>query len=361
MKFISYLLVSACCITSALAQDGSVGQASDNGRTCGPECNCMRSLTPAGVTTDHIHGKGEWMASYTYMNTMQSGGQMGAGKASDNAIYEQYMMAPESMNMQMHMAMLMYGATDRLTLMAMGGYTSMNMKMNMGSMSMPGMIMPMGDMSMNTSSSGITDTRLSALYNFAGTASHRIIGSLGVDLPTGSIKTTGTTMLGDNQRLPYNMQPGSGSFGIAPDITWIKSSTTFSYGANAGASVKLNNNSLGYRVGNTYHVTAWAAHRLASFVSFSLRAEFVQMDKISGSDVTMDAPYYQVSDPTTVTANYGGKWASGYAGLNFHAMKPVLERFILLTEYGRPFYQYLNGVQTATTGVLTASLQYAIK
>ncbi len=272
-------------------------------------------------------------------------------------------MAPETMSMQMHMAMAMYGVTDRLTLMAMGGYMVNNMSMNMSSamMSMPGMsmVMPMGNMTMQTTSSGFTDTKVSALYNFSNKAVQRIIGSIGINLPTGAIKATGTTILGDAQRLPYDMQTATGSYSIMPDITYTRKYGLFYWGANAGADIKLNYNSLGYKDGNVYHATAWAGYQFLPYLCGTLRAEGVHTDMISGSDPVINVPIYQENDPTTRTANYGGTWTSAYAGLNFHLMKPVWERFRIMAEYGMPVYQNLNGTQMALKSNFLAGLQYA--
>ncbi len=331
-------------------------------------CGCSgNTQAPLGVLTDHIHDKGRFMLSYTYMNTMFHGNNIGASKASDNDVYKNYMMAPETMSMQMHMLMAMYGITDRLTVMAMGGCMVNNMKMAMdskgGYMFMNGswMYMPAGtNMGMQTMSSGFTDTKLSALYNFSNKPAQRIIGSLGISLPTGTIKASGTTVLGNSQQLAYDMQTGTGSYGLAPDLTFARKSGLFYWGANTGANINLNYNSLGYKDGNTYHATAWAGYQFLPFVSGTLRAEGVHADKISGADANMLNTVYETTDPTTQTSNYGGTWMSMYVGLNFYLMKPALQRFRLMAEYGIPVYQDLNGTQMALKSNFLVGLQYSL-
>ncbi len=373
MKFLRILLplIGGFIFTCSYAQDNE-GQGikianTENASACNGTCCCDgNSQAPLGVMTDHIHNKGQWMLTYTYMNTMFQGNNIGADKVNDNTVYKNYMMAPENMSMQMHMVMAMYGVTDRLTVMAMGGYMSNNMNMNMdskgGYMFMNGswMYMPAGtNMGMQTSSSGITDTKVSALYNFSGIAAQRIIGSIGISLPTGSIKETGTTILGENQRLAYDMQTGTGSFSIDPDITYARKYGLFYWGADAGADVKLNYNSLGYKDGNMYHATAWAGYQFLPFLSGTFRVEDVHTDKVSGYDQAVDNQFYQENDPTSRTANYGGTWMNVYLGLNFHIMKPVLEHFRIMAEYGMPVYQNLNGTQMSLKSNLLAGLQYS--
>ena len=373
MKFLKIFLPLICGLASgySYAQQDSAGQGikiqGADASACNGFCCCAgNTQAPIGVMTDHIHNKGTWMLSYTYMNTMMQGNNAGADKVSDNAIYKNYMMAPETMAMQMHMLMAMYGVTDKLTVMAMGGYMLNNMSMNMdskgGYMFMNGawMYMPAGtNMGMQTTSSGFTDTKLSALYNFSNIAAQRIIGSLGISLPTGSIRQTGTTILGDNQQLAYDMQTGTGSVSIDPDITYARKYGSFYWGANAGADVKLNYNSLGYKDGNIYHATAWAGYQFLPFLSGTLRAEDVYTGKISGSDPAVNNATYQDNDPTTVTANYGGTCMNVYLGVNFYMMKPVLEHFRIMAEYGMPVYQNLNGTQMALKANLLAGLQYS--
>ena len=374
MKFLKKFLLFICSMvaTHGYAQQTGEEQGikidnTKNDESCTGYCGCAgNTQAPLGAMTDHIHQKGTWMLSYTFMSAMMSGNNIGADKVSDNTVYKNYMMAPETMTMQMHMLMAMYGVTDRLTVMAMGGYMVNNMKMNMdskgGYMFMNGswMYMPAGtNMGMQTTSSGITDTKVSALYNFSGIDAQRIIGSIGISLPTGSIKETGTTILGDNQRLAYDMQTGTGSVSINPDITYARKYGQFYWGANAGADVKLNYNSVGYKDGNVYHVTAWAGYQFLPFVSATLRGEDVHADMISGADPVVANEIYQENDPTTKTSNYGGTWMNVYAGLNFYLMKPVLEHFRIMAEYGMPVYQNLNGTQMALKSNLLAGLQYS--
>jgi hypothetical protein len=365
MKLPGKLMLLCCCIAPLYGhaqETGAIESLIKTEKTSGGACCtngscCDGSQTPAGVMSDHIHAKGAWMASYTYMNMMMKGNRTGTAKTDDKALYhDNYMMAPETMTMQMQMAMLMYGVTNRLTLMAMGGYTTYKMAMGMEmAMQMPGMAE--ASMNMSTHTSGLADTKISALYNFSHKETSRFIGGIGVSLPTGTIRAAGTTMLGNDQRVPYDMQPGTGSYSIIPDITWVRQSGNFSYGANAGADIKLNKNTLGYKQGNLYHATAWASYRILPFVS-GLLAEGITTDKISGVDSAIAIPTYLQNDPTTNTDHYGGKWGNIYAGLNFHLNQRVLKNFQLQIEYGIPIYENLNGPQMSAHSTMVATLQY---
>ena len=357
-----YFLLPAICFGRQSVNSDSLS-AGSTGLSCNTSCNCGNGTrTPLGIITDHIHPKGEWMFSYTYMNMGMIGNNVGDAKADDNTVYKNYMMAPEKMNMQMHMVMLMYGISDRISVMAMGGYAIANMSMNMSANMppMPGMVMSPGNTTMLSTSSGFADTRIYGLFSWINTENRRVIANLGVSLPTGTIRATGTTMLGADQRLPYDMQPGTGSFSLLPGITAIQQFNLLSVGAYAGADLKLANNTLGYRQGNVYEASLWAGYKFLPFVSGSLRAGGIVTDKITGSDPAVAIPIYESFDPTANTANYGGKVVNMSIGLNFHTQNGWLDKFNLLTEYSLPVYQDLNGTQMALHATFLAGLQYKL-
>ena len=158
----------------------------------------------------HTHPAGTWMVNYKFMHMAMNGLRDGTSDIAVTSVTPQgsrpygYMMAPTSMTMDMHMLMLMYGLTDRLTLMATPTYQekSMDMVMNMGMGNRP-------EPTMHTR--GIGDTELRAIYQI-----HKDwAGSLGVSLPTGNIDQNFTTMH-MQFRAPYGMQLGSGTYDLIP-------------------------------------------------------------------------------------------------------------------------------------------------
>lgn len=356
MKQFSIAILLASSLYSS-AQDSTVHV----DLCCSHGSCCTSAQTPAGVMTDHIHLKGQLALSYYYMVMGMRGSQIGNTRVSEDVVYRDYTMSPKSMTMQMHMVMAMYGITDRLTAMLMTGFMSnaMSMNMNNSRMQMPGMQMTMGTMTMTSDASGITDSKLYGLYNISRKSSHRLIASLGISIPTGMFRATGITMLGEGQRLPYNMQVGTGSFSLIPDFTYSDARGNVAYGANTGADIKLNFNSLGYKAGNIYHATAWASYAIFDAFSCSIRPEVTNIGKIAGSDKAMDIPYYQTADPSVKTTNYGGTWANVFAGVNVHLNHGALNGWTLKAEYGLPVYQDVNGTQTSTRYTVVAAIQYA--
>jgi nitrous oxide reductase accessory protein NosL len=133
----------------------------------------------------HTHPTGMWMVTYKLMHMNMRGLRDGTTNVSVHDVIPLmstkygYMMAPTEMTMDMHMFMVMYGLTDRLTLMGMATYqeNEMDMVMNMG--------MGKGNTKeppMRTS--GFGDTELRGIYKI----NEYLVGSLGLSLPTGDIE-----------------------------------------------------------------------------------------------------------------------------------------------------------------------------
>jgi len=145
---------------------------------------------------DHNHKQGEWMTSYRYSAMKMKGNRNGESKVSVSDVLADYMVAPTEMTMQMHMFGLMYGFSDKLTLMGMLPYKSVSMDH----------VTRMG-MEFTTDSNGIGDVKLSGLYTlYNDDDDNKIILNAGISLPTGSIDERDNTPAGANQKLPYSMQ-----------------------------------------------------------------------------------------------------------------------------------------------------------
>src|SRR5208283_2732918 len=93
-----------------------------------------------------------------------------------------YMMIPTYMDMNMHMLMAMYGVTDNLTVMGMASYEANNMQMVMDMGPMMPKMRYKNQSPMETE--GVGDTELRGLYKI----NKYLTGSLGLSIPTGSIK-----------------------------------------------------------------------------------------------------------------------------------------------------------------------------
>jgi len=355
-KFICALAVVLCITAQLKAQDSVT-------------CNCARPdyHAPIGVMIDHGHKKGEWMLSYRLMDMNMQGNKMGAESISSAQVSQRYAMYANLMNMQMHMLMAMYGLTNKITLMAMVNYTYNTMSMGMTSttMNMSGsgstMVMTMTTNSMQSSSNafGFGDTKLYVLYSLLNKPNHQILLSGGISIPTGSVNiknNSAMTEMGESPKASYNMQTGTGTFGILPGVTYTGQCSSFSWGAQAVTDIKLGTNSAGYRLGNEYNLNLWLAHKWTNWISNSIRVNGDAVGKIVGYDQWL-RDYGYSYDPTANTANYGGFRSSVLVGVNI-LPKGFMTGNQFSLEAGVPFYQNVNGIQMNTRLLVNAGWGY---
>ena len=279
---------------------------------------------------------GMWMVNYRFSHTSMKGLLSGTKDAPlDNFNWGNYMMAPLSMSMDMHMVMVMYGITDRFTLMGMSGFQANKMEMQMGFVSHP-----------PVRTSGLGDTVLTGVYKL----SDFLTGGLGVSIPTGSINHE-ISMMDIIVRAPYDMQLGSGTYDLKPSLTYSVDSDdeNWNWGAQAGYTYHMGKNSNDYSLGDNVSVTSWLL-RVFGPVNSSLRLAFNDTGRIKGQDAEL--AHIIVFSPDNDTRNYGGRRIDGLIGAGY-SKGPVS----LGIEGGVPIYQNLNGIQLKTTAIVNFGIQ----
>ena len=182
---------------------------------------------PIGVMGEHTHTAGEWMASYRYRFMKMDGNRDGTDDLTSTEVLADFMVVPLDMTMEMHMFGLMYGVTNRLTVMGMGSYVrkSMNHVTRM-------------DKRFEVKTSGLGDTKLLGLFTVydsgKGEDFHRLRDkthlNLGVSFPAGDTDKRGDTPAGENLKLPYPMQIGSGTYDPVLALTWVRKYSDWSIG-----------------------------------------------------------------------------------------------------------------------------------
>lgn len=298
----------------------------------------------------HVHPAGMWMASYKFMHVNMNGLQEGTRDVPVSQVSPQgskpygFMMTPTGMTMDMQMLMLMYGITDRFTVMAMANYQTMTMDMlmNMGMGNVP-------EAPMRTS--GFGDTELRGIYKI----NDYLVGSLGLSLPTGDTRQQ-IEMMNRKFRAPYDMQLGSGTFDLKPALTYnaLSDDALWNWGGQVMYSYHPGNNDDGYSLGNNLKLTSWL-QRAFGPASAWLRLTFNDTGRIHGRDAEiakMLDPVSGASMPDADPANYGGQRLDGHIGVSY-AKGP----FSLGVEGGIPLFQDVNGLQLANDWYLTTGFQ----
>lgn len=302
----------------------------------------------------HAHPAGMWMVNYKFMHMNMSGLRDGTTNVDKSSVgfnrptQYSYMMIPTSMTMDMHMLMLMYGITDQLTIMTMANYQSnrMNMLMDMGPMKPIAQEDPM-------TTRGFGDIELRGIYKI----NKHLTGSLGLSLPTGSIRET-ITMMRKEYRAPYDMQLGSGSYDLKPALTYnvLSDDAKWNWGAQAMYTWHTAKNSNDWSFGDSLRLNSWIQRAFGPAASW-MRFAYTDAGRIKGKDSEIEKLIHPVTGmsvpaPDADPLNYGGQRLDGAIGVSYQQ-----GAFSIGVEGGVPIYQNLNGLQLKTTWFLNAGMQ----
>ena len=308
---------------------------------------------PAGVMGDHTHKPGKLMLSYRYSRMKMEGNRSGSSDVSTEAVLENFFASPLKMKMDMHMLGVMYGLNERVTLMGMLSYMrkSMTLQNRM-------------DIRFPTRAQGLGDIKLTAIYklhstrNDSGTQRSRLGLGLGLSLPTGDTdkrddipRPNGNGMV--NIRLPYPMQLGSGTYDPMLSVTYDSFYPQWSWGAQFKTIQRLGKNDEGYRLGDEYHISSWAAYRYSNSLSTALRLAGKSWNNISGQDANLNPAMV----PTARTDLRGGERVDLGISVNFLQTEGTFKGHRLAMEFLTPVYQHLDGPQLETDYIYTLGWQ----
>lgn len=326
------------------------------------------SFAPIGVMGDHLMSEGEWMVSLRHMQMNMSGNLQGDRSITDEEIVTTIpnrfsampnmpptlRIVPNDMSMKMEMLGLMYAPSDNLTLMAMLNFISKDMDLT----TYQGMAGTNELGKFSTSTSGLGDSKITALIKLPGSGSHAWHLNVGLNVPLGSVDENGQALTPMNMqatvRLPYAMQLGTGTWDAEPGLTYKGNRGSFAWGAQLGLVIPLEKNDEGYDWGESQKLSGWLQYLLNDAVSTSLRYTFENKDGISGIDTNIMAPV-QTADPD----NYAHEISYVSLGLNFVGQEAGLHGHSLGFEYYIPFDQDVDGVQMEVDNMLVFGYQYA--
>ena len=290
------------------------------------------------TTGAHHHALGEWSVGYQYRVTHSSGLRDGNDSVSNASVMAVYGEVPVKMEMAMHMLELMYGVSDRLSVMIMPQYMQMDMTHN----SSHG-----GGHSHQHSVQGFGDTEVTASYRLLGEqqedASQNTLLTFGASLPTGSTDETFVNHHGDTYRLPYNMQLGSGTVDPMIGLTYTHSTPELTFGARTLNYIRLGKNDEGYRLGNKYTAATWLSHTVFEHTVFTVRLEGEAWENVSGRDADLPLTTIAGADPK----GQAGERVLAFVGVTL-AGDAVLKGHRLNAEFGVPLYERYAGPQPDT-------------
>ena len=306
---------------------------------------------PIGVMGDHLHDAGEVMFSYRFSRMAMRDNYDGDDTLRDREVVGtpgnpgRFMVVPTSMEMDMHMIGVMFAPHDAVTTAVMVPF----LRLRMDHLTRAGG-------RFTTESSGIGDVKAQALVRLFDTGSHEAHLNAGLSFPSGSIDEKDfLPAAGSDQRLPYPMQLGSGTWDLLPGATYKGHAGDFSWGAQALGTLRTGRNRNGYRLGDRADVTAWGAYQWTSWLSTSARLAYGWWDDIHGSDDRLNPNMVPTADPD----RRDGQRLDWLLGLNLTVPFGRAGNHRLAVEYGRPFYQRLDGPQLGADWRVIAGWQSA--
>lgn len=301
---------------------------------------------PTSVMADHTHGKGEVMFSYRYMNMNMEGLKRGDSDVPFSNALEAYMVTPTRMQMEMQMLGAMYAPSDRVTLLAMVNYISLEMDH----------VTRMGG-EFTTESSGFGDTKVGALYKLFNRNRQSLHAKLVASLPTGSIDELDQTPASAPNEviLPYPMQIGSGTLDFEMGGTYLWQLQDVSGGSQLNLVLRTGENDNSYRLGNRYDLNNWIAYKASPWLSFSARIQGLLIAGIEGENPLLNPMMVTTAD----TQNSGGTFVNGGLGFNFYVPHGELKNIRFGLEWAMPLYQDVNGVQLKTQETISGGIQYS--
>lgn len=317
-----------------------------NVKPCTCEHSCVNADAPITVMQDHVHAKGSWMLSYRYMNMRMSGNRKGHDDVSNADVLRDFMVTPTDMTMNMHMLGLMIAPSDHLTLAAMLPIVrkDMNHRTRTG-------------LTFRTHSEGIGDLKLAGLIpvlNVAGEhVHHKVHLNAGLSFPIGETDAHGDLPTGPNQRLPYPMQIGSGTWDLLPGVTYRGQMDHWSWGAQTLLTLRPGRNNIGYSLGNEYEMTFWGAREWSRWFSQSVGLRYKIWENIGGRDPSLNPLMVPTADPKS----RGGKRLDFLFGVSFNIPKGFLKGQRAAIDFGVPVMQSLDGPQLETDWYFTAGWQ----
>ena len=330
-NFIPFMGLLFLCLNSASAQENWSSNRPDG-------------HAPITVMGDHYHGKGEVMFSYRFMPMYMKGMLQSSNEVGDETVFQDYMAAPQEMNMNMHMLGAMYAVSDKVTLMTMLNYTSNEMKLRskMGA-------------NFTTESSGFNDISIAGLVKLMNRERQSIHATVGLSLPVGNISQKDDTPMMTDAVLAYPMQMGSGTFDPTLGLTYLGQSDTFSWGLQPKFKFRIGENNENYSLGNRFDAVAWGAVKASDLISFSTSLSYFNTGKIDGEDTRL----HKMMMPLFDAQNSGRSELDLGIGSNLYISTGALKNLRFGVEVKIPVYQDVNGLQMKNKLNGMLGLQYS--
>jgi len=292
----------------------------------------MNDANHSSVTLLNEH-HGKWQFRVKYWHMAMEGLLDGSRSISTNDVFNRgFKISPTQMSMDTTMFSLMVMASPRLHLMVMLPYSLKSMDH----------ITKTG-IAFTTQSQGIGDTAIKGAYTLLQAPQQRLLVRFGLSLPTGSIHERDNTPSG-NQRLPYPMQLGSGTFDPLFGFEYVQQVHAWLWGIAGNGVERVSRNQNNYAFGNRWRARTWLKKQVNPWLQTFVQLNGMVWGNVRGADPALNPKQVPTADPDL----QGGRRIDFLVGAKFLGHHSAFKNQQLEIVFGVPLYQHLNGPQLKT-------------
>lgn len=297
------------------------------------------AFPPIGMRFDHAQDRGHWVFSYRYVRGSSEGLLDGRDAVSvDELLAEQYSEVPTSQVDQAHIMSVAYAPLDRLTFELSLPYLVREQRVTTGSSSR------------TLSARGIGDARFVFVVPFIENGEQATHLTAGFTFPTGSVQESDS----NGERLPYNVQLGSGTWDVVWGIEYSGRHERIAWGGQVDGIYRIGSNSEGYTQGTRYAASGWISAMAHEWVSLSARIVWDRRTNVNGFDPEIEARI----DVNPSNDPYKQGWNRLEVGPGANVLLPVLGGQRLAIEWLFPVFQTVSGPQLERDWTLVAGFQW---
>lgn len=310
---------------------------------------------PASVVGDRLVPQGALTVTYRLMHA-EMGGLRFEGEnegfqeprqpeLTPEELIQFFSVVPLTRSRQIHEAELLYGASERVTLLIRVPYI-FNDADQLTS------IVADGEDSFTTfetSSDGFGDPSATALIGFWNSESFRSHFMAGFSFPVADFTAVDVSPLPAPTEavLPFPMQLGSGTWEFLPGFTLRAMNDVGTVGAQALATIRLGENNQGWNLGNQLTTQIWLAPRISDYLSISLGIVSNWWENVRLAELDLTDPLDpRLFDVSAVPFFQGGNRWDVPVGLNvYFPERSVLHGLRLSGEAIFPAHHDVDGIQ----------------
>lgn len=300
-------------------------------------------VAPAGVVGDRLLDRGVLEINYRFRKVDFEGAHLGTSAVDFFDVLDVYATAPFQRTDRINDLQLSYGVNERFTLLGTASWVERTRSL------------ANEEFFFSTTASGVSDLMVEALYGVWARDAINVHLHGGIEVPVGSTEERSDLLDTQDQLLPYEMQPGSGSFSVVPGITGQIQNEHGTVGAQVKARIRLNDNDRDYRLGDEVAGSLWMMYQVNPFFAFSSGLRFRSWGSIEGVDSELDP----TRDPGEDAVFSGGEQVDIPVGLNIYMPEGRLMGHRLAVEFLFPVHQDFDAVRLAGDWGFTLSWRKA--